>query len=496
MKTHDVFISYSSKDKIVADSIAATLEAKNIRCWYAPRDIKPGKDWGEEIVKAVSESKVFLLIFSGNSNSSQRVLDELNVAISDELVIIPFRIEKLDPSGAMLLHLSSRHWLDAFIPSWEKHVDALVKSVSTNLDRTSIPVEANLAKTSTKPSAPKKRKSRIFGIAAAVIALVAFVIFGLPLLSQQADNLPGEQVSTQTAALPTTLPTNTDTPTPQGPALGSAANPIIWMYVPPADLEFTEANAAAVEIADQFSASNPDLVLKMIPAADPSLILEALCDGEAHIGSLAPISYLVASQRECTEAKLIWTLYGDIKSTGMLITKDTSDISSLSDLQGKSLCIRSFTSISSWVLPSLEIQALYGDPKTFLGQIIEKDDHPDVRQAVYDGECEAGSTYYGALDGSDLPGVNEHLTEIFATIPMPSKNISFGKTINSELSDKLVAFFLKISSESDNFAKMCGMYYSEIPTQLIEINDYYYHEIRDLFERAGADPEDFLYTGQ
>ena len=133
MKTHDVFISYSTKDKIVADTIAAALEAKNIRGWYAPRDIKPGTDWGEEIVKAVSESKVFLLVFSRNSNRSQRVLDELNVAISNELVIIPFRIEKLDPSGAMLLHLSSRHWLDAFIPSWEKHIDVLVKSVSTNL---------------------------------------------------------------------------------------------------------------------------------------------------------------------------------------------------------------------------------------------------------------------------------------------------------------------------------------------------------------------------
>ncbi len=132
---HNVFISYSSRDKAVADSIVAALEMNNVRCWYAPRDIKPGADWGEEIAKAVSNSKVFLLIFSKYANGSQRVLDELNLAISKELIIIPFRIEKLEPSGAMLLHLSARHWLDAFMPSWEKHIDELVKSVFSNLGR-------------------------------------------------------------------------------------------------------------------------------------------------------------------------------------------------------------------------------------------------------------------------------------------------------------------------------------------------------------------------
>jgi hypothetical protein len=42
---HDVFISYSSKDKPLADGICANLEAVGIRCWTAPRDIGPGEDW-------------------------------------------------------------------------------------------------------------------------------------------------------------------------------------------------------------------------------------------------------------------------------------------------------------------------------------------------------------------------------------------------------------------------------------------------------------------
>ncbi|MEA3325754.1 MAG: ABC transporter substrate-binding protein [Chloroflexota bacterium] len=132
--THDIFVSYSSKDKAVADTIVASLEKNNIRCWYAPRDIKPGDDWGSAITAAIEDSNLFLIIFSGNANQSQRVLDEVNFAISEEIPILPFRIENLDPVGAMKLHLSSRHWLDAYEPSWEVHIKKLVSDVSTILE--------------------------------------------------------------------------------------------------------------------------------------------------------------------------------------------------------------------------------------------------------------------------------------------------------------------------------------------------------------------------
>lgn len=130
---HDVFVSYSKEDKVIADSIVSTLESNKIRCWYAPRDIKPGADWGKEISNSIKSSKIFVLVFSSSSNKSQRVLDELNLAILKEVIIIPFRTENLEPTDAMLLHLSSRHWLDAYDPSWEKYLNKLIKVVAPNL---------------------------------------------------------------------------------------------------------------------------------------------------------------------------------------------------------------------------------------------------------------------------------------------------------------------------------------------------------------------------
>jgi len=40
-----IFISYSSKDKAIAAALCAHLEKAQLKCWIAPRDIAPGKDY-------------------------------------------------------------------------------------------------------------------------------------------------------------------------------------------------------------------------------------------------------------------------------------------------------------------------------------------------------------------------------------------------------------------------------------------------------------------
>ena len=52
--THDVLISYSSKHKSTADAVYAKLEQEGVRCWIAPRDIRPGQEWGEAVIEAAA----------------------------------------------------------------------------------------------------------------------------------------------------------------------------------------------------------------------------------------------------------------------------------------------------------------------------------------------------------------------------------------------------------------------------------------------------------
>jgi len=137
----DVFVSYSSKEKTIADAVVAAHEQSGIRCWYAPRDIAPGADWADSITKAIHECSIMVLVFSKEANRSQRVIDEVNYAISQQKPLLPFRVESSSPTGALSLHLSSRHWLDAFEPNWEEHLERLVKSVRLNLEGASQTVQ-------------------------------------------------------------------------------------------------------------------------------------------------------------------------------------------------------------------------------------------------------------------------------------------------------------------------------------------------------------------
>ncbi|MCJ7625259.1 MAG: ABC transporter substrate-binding protein, partial [Anaerolineaceae bacterium] len=118
-----------------------------------------------------------LLIFSRNSNRSKRVLDEIYFAISEEKTILPFRIVNLDPSGAMRLHLSSRHWLDAYDPSWEAYINKLVSTAAMNLGKAIVPSDAEIhtPAPSRKPVS-KRLPWKLIGIILAFVIVIASVI--------------------------------------------------------------------------------------------------------------------------------------------------------------------------------------------------------------------------------------------------------------------------------------------------------------------------------
>lgn len=135
MQPHDVFISYSSKDKLTADKICSFLEANGVRCWITPRDVLPGSNWGESIIDAIYDARVVLLVFSSNSNLSEHIKREVERAVNRGKVIIPFRIEDVMPSKSLEYFISAQHWLDAYTPPLEKHLQHLTKTIKMLLSK-------------------------------------------------------------------------------------------------------------------------------------------------------------------------------------------------------------------------------------------------------------------------------------------------------------------------------------------------------------------------
>ena len=102
----------------------------------APRDIRPGKEYGEVIDQAISQASVFILVFSQDSLNSNWVRKETNLAVSDSKIIIPFRIEECSLTGSMRTYLNDVHWIDA-VPDPDEAFGRLAKAVSNSLGRSS-----------------------------------------------------------------------------------------------------------------------------------------------------------------------------------------------------------------------------------------------------------------------------------------------------------------------------------------------------------------------
>ncbi len=112
-ESYDVFISYSSRDVDIANDVCAFLEETGLKCWIAPRNIVPGREYGENISDAIPRSKCLCLIFSSNSNASPHVASEVAMAFDKRVNILPVRIEDIPMNEDLGYRLNRFHQVSA-----------------------------------------------------------------------------------------------------------------------------------------------------------------------------------------------------------------------------------------------------------------------------------------------------------------------------------------------------------------------------------------------
>jgi hypothetical protein len=111
---YSAFVSHAAADHEAARAIVADLEGKGLRCWIAPRDVRPGEEYASEIIRGIERSRCFVLVLSGAANDSSMVRREVERAASKGKPIYPVRIEDVPPSPKLEFFISMHHWLDAF----------------------------------------------------------------------------------------------------------------------------------------------------------------------------------------------------------------------------------------------------------------------------------------------------------------------------------------------------------------------------------------------
>jgi uncharacterized protein YjbI with pentapeptide repeats len=82
---YSCFISYSTKNQDFAERLHNDLQAKGVRCWFAPEDVQGGKKLHEQLEEAIRLHDKLLLILSPHSMASEWVKTEIYNARQQEI---------------------------------------------------------------------------------------------------------------------------------------------------------------------------------------------------------------------------------------------------------------------------------------------------------------------------------------------------------------------------------------------------------------------------
>jgi TIR domain len=186
-----VFISHSSRDRKVAQTLCQALEERGLSCWISSRDIGPGENFQEAIVKALRGARAMVLVFTNNANNSDEIKKEMALASQNHLAVIPVRVEDVMPNDAFAYEFATRQWVDVF-DDWERSLGRLADHVRQSMGEQ----EGEAARII--PGPPRKRRIRP-ALAAAIVVLVLAAAAGggyYWLNAAGAPDLTGEWVTT------------------------------------------------------------------------------------------------------------------------------------------------------------------------------------------------------------------------------------------------------------------------------------------------------------
>ncbi len=95
---YSCFISYSTRDDEFVERLYADLQARGVRCWFAPEDLKIGERFRQRIDDAIRLHDKLLIVLSENSVRSAWVRDEVESCLEREhrenrTVLFPIRLD-------------------------------------------------------------------------------------------------------------------------------------------------------------------------------------------------------------------------------------------------------------------------------------------------------------------------------------------------------------------------------------------------------------------
>ena len=342
------------------------------------------------------------------------------------------------------------------------------------------------------------KKSLYLLFAVVTVFALALAACGAPATPAPTQE-PAPVAPEPTAVPPTAVPEPTATPIPE---LGTADNPLIMALAPSATTQELQTGGQA--IADKLSELTGYTITVTVPTNYAAMI-EAMGAGNAHIGWLAPVQYIVAHGKGYADVGLAtvrngsnhyglqyvanaaagFTTYYDA-ATG---TDAADAATALAQFTDKKPCWTDPLSASGYILPSGLLKA--NDIKTKAGAWVQG--HPTVIKSVYlspKGEiCDFGATFIDARTNvvADFPDVNDKVQIIWVSDPfIPNDNVSYASNVPADMREKLTQALLDLASTEDGITLLKNGGYSIQGLEVVD--DTFYDDFRVYLEASGIDP--------
>lgn len=271
-----------------------------------------------------------------------------------------------------------------------------------------------------------------------------------------------------------------------GAAYGTENNPIRFGFVP------SERSDDVLAGADDIGAliqENSGLVVEAFVPTDYAGLIEAMCNEEAEVGALATFSYVIASERGCADVGLVSERFGAAFYSGQLITRADSGITSFEDLAGKTFCRPDPLSTSGWIIPSVAMRAAGIDPDTDLAEIVDAGGHDGVVTAVYNGDCDAGSTFVDARGQieEEYPDVLDVVIVLAESAPIPNDTVSYAPHLPEDIRQQFTDALLAAIGDEANAELFDSVYeWDALGVQ----DDSFFDPFRQQLDAAGVNIED------
>ena len=194
-----IFISHSSQNSELANKFCLAIEENGNECFIAPRDIRVGYEYAEEIINGIDSSDILLLILTKEANDSPHVLREVERCVSRKIPIVVYKVEELELNKSLEYFLMAQQWYNCEAANAETDVIECIKQMAEGYAK-----DDKLPEKKEDVKEARSNKGIIFAVVSITVAIVALtIVMAIIFRPKQSDNpnAPDEAESTSAVKL-------------------------------------------------------------------------------------------------------------------------------------------------------------------------------------------------------------------------------------------------------------------------------------------------------